>query len=357
MEGFAIRYVPVQRAHFAIFPAIQAARYLPGWSVARTCIVVLMGPVCHHVGHACSNRSGRTVIKNAIMVMNGKGGVLKTTLTAQILGLAAASGWRVLGVDLDQQANLARDLGYARRSDGGAGLLEAVVHGKPVLPIAGVRENLDIIAGGPELVKLSRHLDLERASDPLAGFDHIERAVRGVAGPYELVVFDSPPGGEVIHLEAMTTCRAVVIPTQPDQGSIDGLATVFRRLTEVRGGPNPLLEVLGVALGPVPSQSTRLRSDTLEKLEDLGNGKIHVFDSVIRSSQKIAVECREAGLLVHEYEQQAAEAKATAPKWFQLSAAERKQRKSYSTAAGGLARDYEALVQEILQRFSEVRSA
>ena len=95
----------------------------------------------------------------------------------------------------------------------------------------------------------------------------------------------------------------------------------------------------------------------VEKLEDLGNGKIHVFESVVRSSQKIAVECREAGLLVHEYEQQAAEANATAPKWFQLSAAERKQRKSYSTAAGGLARDYEALVQEILQRFSEVRSA
>lgn len=297
------------------------------------------------------------MIKNAIMVMNGKGGVLKTTLTAQICGLAAASGWRVLAVDLDPQANLARDLGYAQRSDGGLGLLDAVVNGTPLLPVVDVRPNLDVVAGGPELVKLSRHLELERSSQPLGKFDHIERTIRKIAGPYQLIVFDSPPGGEIIHLEAMSTARAVVVPTQPDQGSIDGLATVFRRLNEVRGGPNPDLEVLGVALGPVPTQSTRLRGETLAKLDALGNGKVHVFDSVIRSSQKIAVECRESGLLVHEYEVEAADAAANAPKWFQLSSAERKKRKSFSSAAGGLARDYEALVQEILERFAEVRAS
>lgn len=291
------------------------------------------------------------------MVMNGKGGVLKTTLTAQLAGLAAASGWRVLAVDLDPQANLARDLGYADRSDGGAGLLASVRDGGPLLPIADVRPNLDVVAGGPELVKLARHLELERSQSPLSKFDAIEGAIRQIAGPYQLVVFDSPPGGEIVHLEAMSTCRAVVVPTQPDQGSIDGLATVFRRLSEVRDGPNPDLEVLGVALGPVPTQSTRLRSDTLDKLEVLGSGQIHVFESVIRAAQKIAVECRESGLLVHEYEQAADDAKLNGPKWFQLSAADRKKRKSFSTAAGGLAEDYQSLVQEILVRFTELRAA
>lgn len=324
-------------------------------------ILAVISGSCHHCVRAqirADNYAvGHSVIKNSIMVMNGKGGVLKTTLTAQIVGLAAASGWRVLAVDLDPQANLARDLGYTRRSDGGGGLLDSIVNDTPLLPVVDVRPGLDVVAGGPELVKLSRYLDLERASDPLSKFDHIERAIRKIAGPYQLIVFDSPPGGEVIHLEAMSTARAVVVPTQPDQGSIDGLATVFRRLGEVRGGPNPDLEVLGVALGPVPSQSTRVRADTLEKLEQLGGGKIHVFNTVIRSSQKIAVECRESGLLVHEYEQEAAQAASSAPKWFQLSVSERKKRKSFSSAAGGLAKDYEALVEEILQRFAEVRAA
>lgn len=300
------------------------------------------------------------MIKNAIMVMNGKGGVLKTTLTAQIAGIAALSGWRVLAVDLDQQANLARDLGYADRSDGGASLLAAVTGGAPVLPIADVRPNLDVVTGGPELVKLSRHLELERASETVATYRHLEAAIRAIAEPYQLVIFDSPPGGEVLHLEAMTASRGVVVPTQPDQGSIDGLATVFRRLNEVRAGPNPDLEVLGVALGPVPSQSTRLRADAVEKLQSLGGGAVHVFDTVIRSTQKIAVECRETGTLVHEYEQAAvaaAEAAATAPKWYQLTPSERRKRRSFSSAAAGLAEDYQDLTAEILQRFTAVRAA
>ena len=60
------------------------------------------------------------------MVSNGKGGVLKTSLTANVAGLAATSGWRVLAVDLDPQGNLATDLGVLAESDGGAGLLDAV---------------------------------------------------------------------------------------------------------------------------------------------------------------------------------------------------------------------------------------
>jgi cellulose biosynthesis protein BcsQ len=293
------------------------------------------------------------VIKNALMVLNGKGGVLKTTLAAQIAGLAAHSGWRVLAVDLDQQGNLARDLGYMHRSDGGSGLLTAVTTGRPVAPLTDVRSNLDVIAGGPELNKLYRHLALESGSSPLRKFDLLEGALRAIAGPYSLIVLDSPPGGEIIHLEAMAAARAVVVPTQPDQGSIDGLATVFRTWRDIKAGPNPDLAVLGIALGPIPTQATRLRSDTIAHLHHVVGERVHVFDAVIRSAQSIAVTCREQGLLVNEYENAA----AVAPRWYQLSKDERARRRGYSTAASGLADDYQSLVGEILGRFAELRGA
>src|SRR2546430_17693124 len=41
---------------------------------------------------------GVGVIPGCVMVSNGKGGVLKTSLTANVAGLAAASGWRGLAV-------------------------------------------------------------------------------------------------------------------------------------------------------------------------------------------------------------------------------------------------------------------
>ena len=53
----------------------------------------------------------RRALDRVIAVINGKGGVLKTTLTANIGGMLASSGYRVLLVDLDPQGNLAEDLG------------------------------------------------------------------------------------------------------------------------------------------------------------------------------------------------------------------------------------------------------
>lgn len=290
------------------------------------------------------------MLRNSMVVLNGKGGVLKTTLAAQLSGLAALSGWRVLVVDLDQQANLARDLGYAARSDGGRGLFRAVAFGEPLEPIKDVRPGLDVIAGGPELNNLYNHLMLERGSSVLERFASLGKALAGLSSSYDLILFDSPPGG-VIHYEALTAAHYVVIPTQPDQGSIDGLATVFRTLVEVRQVSNPDVTVLGAALGPIATNATRLRKDAMTKLERVAGQHIHVFETVVRAAQPIAVACREDGLLVHEYERAAAEATP----WYRLSKDERHSRRNWSTSSTGLSEDYSRLASEILGRFTELR--
>ncbi|HKZ29483.1 MAG TPA: ParA family protein, partial [Acidimicrobiia bacterium] len=43
------------------------------------------------------------MLTNTIAFANGKGGVGKTSVTANVAGIAALSGWRVLTVDLDPQ--------------------------------------------------------------------------------------------------------------------------------------------------------------------------------------------------------------------------------------------------------------
>ena len=63
------------------------------------------------------------MLTNTILILNGKGGVGKTSLTANLAGLAARSGWPTLAVDLDRQGNLQHDLGYT--SDGGRSLVAA----------------------------------------------------------------------------------------------------------------------------------------------------------------------------------------------------------------------------------------
>lgn len=100
----------------------------------------------------------------AVAVMNGKGGTLKTSVTANVGGLAAAGGYRVLLVDLDPQGNLARDLGYGPRSDAGAGLLMAMYQGGEPRRLK-VRENLDVVPGGGTVGRLG--WDLLRSIQPL----------------------------------------------------------------------------------------------------------------------------------------------------------------------------------------------
>lgn len=290
------------------------------------------------------------MLSNSVLVLNGKGGVLKTTLTAQLAGLAALSGWKVLAVDLDQQANLARDLGYTARSDGGRALYEACVENKPLVPISDVRPGLDVIAAGPETLRLYREIANGPGGAMIPSYDQIEHALAPLASKYNLVIVDSPPGGEAIHLAAMTAARHVVIPTQPDQASIDGLATVFRSLLSVRRGTNPDIDVLGVVLGPVPSQASRLRLDTMANLEKLLGGKMHVFERTVRAAQLVAVHCRDLGMLVHEYEDAA---KSNSTPWYKLSKEQRRSQRTYSSAAPGLAEDYQQLAKEILERFSK----
>ena len=94
-----------------------------------------------------------TSITNTIAFANGKGGVGKTSVTANVAGIAALSGWRVLTIDLDPQGNLGNDLGYLQsgESDQGAGLMAAIRDDKKLKPLRDVRPGLDSVPGGDDM--------------------------------------------------------------------------------------------------------------------------------------------------------------------------------------------------------------
>ena len=78
----------------------------------------------------------REALTRVVAVINGKGGAGKTTITANVAGLLALSGYRVLVVDLDPQGNLAEDFGYTgdERDDSGRALAGSLAFGQPAAP-------------------------------------------------------------------------------------------------------------------------------------------------------------------------------------------------------------------------------
>jgi cellulose biosynthesis protein BcsQ len=74
-------------------------------------------------------------LERSLVIANGKGGVGKTTLTAN-LAVEASKRWeRVIAVDLDPQANLAADLGVEAHDNGkslaGAATMKATLRLSP----------------------------------------------------------------------------------------------------------------------------------------------------------------------------------------------------------------------------------
>src|SRR4051812_11289724 len=141
-----------------------------------------------------------TAIHQVCSVVNGKGGALKTSLVANVGALCAAAQYRTLLVDLDPQGNLGLDLGYYDRGDRGAGLLDAMSpRRRPLNILREVRPNLDIVPGGPEL-RVWAGYAMTMGPDEQR-FLGLRNAMATVAGEYDLILVDCPPGDEELQTQ------------------------------------------------------------------------------------------------------------------------------------------------------------
>lgn len=290
-------------------------------------------------------------LARVVVVAQGKGGVGKTSLTANVAGLAALGGHRVLAVDLDQQGNLARDLGY--EPGDGEPLLQAFVAGQPVPVVPDVRPRLDVVPGGPAIGDL---LGIAFARSGRGGkdlADVLHASLAPVVGEYDLVLVDTPPGERLLVEAALAVASYVVVPTRPDEGSLDGLERVAERCVAARTR-NPELALLGVCLFGVGARSRRLAESTRETVAELLGESAPVFDAQIRHLESAAVDARRQGLLVHELE-----SAATAARKGRLAALRARRRPLddlLTRDASGLAEDYQALAREIMSRVAELES-
>jgi len=290
------------------------------------------------------------MIEHSILTINGKGGVGKTSLVANLCGLAAASGWRVLAVDTDPQGNLARDLGVLTESDDGLNLRDAILARTPLAPLTNVRPGLDLAAGGRQMDSLVAEVQLMMARGQyLTALGLVETMLAKVADRYDLIVIDSPPGERAIQTLAARAAGHLLIPTAPDDCSVDGLGAVFDLYQQLRtDGGNTGLDILGVVLTLTVSTATNVKRTVRNTLRSLLGEQIRVFDSTIRFAQAAAVDCRRDGRLVHEYEQAALNAEP----WWRATA----KGESFSRAATGLADDYQQLTNEILAALAAART-
>ena len=164
-------------------------------------------------------------LQRVIAVINQKGGVGKTTLTANLAHGLALKGNKVLCIDLDPQAQLTISLGINNTEV--SGLDDALLTQRPLnellLP---ARENLYLVPAGAGLS------DVERLTEGGASRGMLLRkALSEEKQNYDYVLIDCPPSSGLLVVNAIFAVDEVLIPMTGDFLALQGLSHLMATLS------------------------------------------------------------------------------------------------------------------------------
>lgn len=177
-----------------------------------------------------------------IAVANNKGGVGKSTTTANLGAALAMKGKRVLVIDTDPQANLTAALLDIDEKPIEVSIYDAMSGGTP-LPIHNVSTNLDIVPADIALAAAEIDLVSRRAREFV-----LKKLLSPVVGNYDFVLIDCAPSLGLITLNALSMADSVLIPLTGEALPMRGLAMLDNYISDVVADLNPALHVGGVVV-------------------------------------------------------------------------------------------------------------
>lgn len=283
-----------------------------------------------------------------LVIVNGKGGVGKSSLASALAVAISKTGRKVLLGELDEQGNNGEDLGTTGTAlaDDGAAQAAAILEGKPLVPAGEARPGLYVLPGGSRLEDVVEELYCQRRrsrateDDDEAWLGMYAAALDSVRDDFDLIILDVAPGSDVLQLQALVAGDWVLVPSKSDPSSRKGLRTVARRFMTAREH-NDLLKLLGVVLFATNSSATKVQKNIKDNLEKDLQGAAPVFEQNIRHVEAAAVAARTVGKVPQELRSPQA-----------LKDLE-KRFPGVSASMKALAGDYQSLAIEVLQAIAE----
>lgn len=196
-----------------------------------------------------------------LAVTSLKGGVGKTSITLGLASAALEHGLTTLVVDLDPQgdATMALQPHPAR-----AAVADVLADPSPTTVEAAVSPSTWVDIGLDVIIGTERSIEHDGPGD---GDDRLRQALATTSG-YDLAIVDCPPSlGSLTRTGLMAADRALVV-TEPGLFAVMAVARALRTIDELRRGPAPDLQPLGIVVNRTRARSTE-QSYRLAELEQM----------------------------------------------------------------------------------------
>lgn len=243
-----------------------------------------------------------------ISVLNLKGGVGKTTITANLAAALDRRGYRVLLLDLDLQGSLtslflkegdheallkqSKMLGNFLYASFGAEHPNLLDYAQPILPDgkSSLVPTADDLAYA-EMNLTIRWLLRDERRDPRFLLRK-ELQLRRITNNYEIVLLDCPPLINVSCVNALAASDYVLAPILPSKQATARVPVLLERMKEFRDNINSSLKMMGIVCNRTHrSELTAEEENRLYLLGDrcfdvLGE-RVQQFETFIRQSKEV----------------------------------------------------------------------
>ncbi len=147
------------------------------------------------------------------------------------------------------------------------------------------------------IVKSEENVDLIPANIKLAGIDIIlnetfsrESILRTILKPlkndYDYLILDCGSNLGILNINALTCADEVIIPTEADELSVNGMEEILALIGKVRKKLNPKLKIGGVIFTNI-NLRYNLSKNVIDEISTAYDKHIRVFNSVIPPSIRV----------------------------------------------------------------------